>query len=196
MTITHSLSQNETTNAVLVCGFLAIVLLAAVVSVVTDAILWAIFSVAAVGLIALPAMLTRDWQVMVPWPLALFVALPVTVRTLGYAPEITGYFAISGLALVTVVEIDAFTAVEMSRRVAVLFAALTTLAFQSWWIVGQYYSDKWLGTDFITTQTELQWDLLAVTVVTLAMGAIFLWYFDHVEHVGGWDRPVVPEEEP
>lgn len=195
MVITHSLAQNETTNAVLVWGLLAVLLLAGSLSGLTNAAPWGVFTVTATVLVAFPAILTRDWQVMIPWPLALFVTIPVVVRTLGFSPELTGYVAISGLALVAVVEINSFTDVEMSRRIAVLFAALTTLAFQSWWIVGQYYSDQWFGTDFVQSQTELQWDLVAVTVVTLVMGGFFLWYFDRVEHVGSWERPVVPEEE-
>lgn len=196
MVLTHSLAQHETTNAVLVWGLLAVVLLAASLSVLTNAALWGVFAVFVTGLVALPALLTRDWKVMIPWPLGLFVTIPVAVRALGYLPELTGYLAISGLALVAVVEINAFTDVEMSRRIAVLFAALTTLAFQSWWIVGQYYFDRWFETGFLESQTELQWDLVAVTVVTLVMGGFFLWYFDRVEHVGSRERPVIPEDEP
>lgn len=195
MVLTHSLARNETANAVLVWGLLAVVLLAASLSVLTNAVQWGVFALTVTVLVSLPAILTRDWRVMIPWPLALFVTIPVAVRTLGFAPELAGYVAISGLALVAVVEINAFTAVEMSRRLAVLFAALTTLAFQSWWIVAQYYSDQWFGTDLIHSQTELQWDLVAVTVVTIVMGGFFLWYFDRIEHVGSRGRPVVPEEE-
>lgn len=196
MVFTHSLVQNETTNAVLVWGLLAVVLLVASLSVLTDAAPWGVFAVVVIVLVALPAILTKDWKVMTPWPLCLFVTIPVAVRALGFFPELSGYVAISGLALVSVVEINSFTDVEMSRRIAVLFAALTTLAFQSWWIVGQYYFDRWLGTDFLQSQTELQWDLVAVTMVTLVMGGLFLWYFDRVEHVGSRQRPVIPEEEP
>jgi hypothetical protein len=195
MVITHSLARNETTNAVLVWGLLAVVLLTASLSVLTSAVPWGAFAVMVIVLVSLPALLTRDWRVMIPWPLALFVTIPVVARALGFSPELMGYVAISGLALVAVVEIDAFTDVEMSRRIAVLFAALTTLAFQSWWIVAQYYSDRWLGTELLESQTELQWDLVAVTAVTLVMGGFFLWYFGRIEHVGYRGRPVVPEEE-
>jgi hypothetical protein len=196
MVHTHSLAHDETTNAALVWALLAVVILAAVLSVLANAALWGVVAVTATALIALPSLLARDWTVVIPWPLALYVTIPVLVRALGVAPELTGYFAISGLALVAVVELEEFTAVEMSRRVAVLFAALVTLAIQSWWTVAQYYSDAWLGTDFISSQTELQWDLVAVTGVTVVMGAFFLWYFDRIEQVGTRERPVVPEERP
>lgn len=196
MAITHSLAQNETTNAILVWGLLGVLLIIASLSVLTNNPQWGVFGVIVIALVALPAILTKDWKVMIPWPLGLFVTIPVGVRALGFSPELAGYVAISGLALVVVVEINAFTDVEMSRRIAVLFAALTTLAFQSWWIVGQYYSDRWFGTDFLQSQTELQWDLFAVMGVTLVMGGFFLWYFDRVEHVGSRERPVIPEKQP
>lgn len=194
MAITHSLARNATTNAVLLWSLLAVVLLAALLSALTGAVLWGAFAVTAAAVLAFPAVLMRDWRVMVPWPLGLSVTVPVVVRTLGYHPELAGYVAISGIALAAVVEIDAFTDVEMSRRLAVLFAALTTMAFQSWWTVAQYYSDRWFGTGFIRSQAELQWDLVAVTVGTLLMGGLFLWYFDRIEHVGSRKRPVVPDE--
>lgn len=196
MAITHSLARNATTNAALVWGLQTVLLLAAGLSVLTNAAPWGVFAVLAAALVALPAVLTGDWLVMIPWPLALFVTVPVVLRALGVAPELTGYIVISGLALVAVIEVNAFTDAEMSRRIAVLFAALTTLAFQSWWLVAQYYSDRWFGTDLTRSQTELQWDLVAVTVVSVVMGWLFLWYFDRIEHVGSRERPVVPEESP
>lgn len=59
MVITHSLAQIETTNAVLVWGLLAVVLLAVVLSVLTHAVLWGVFAVTAIALIALPTILSR-----------------------------------------------------------------------------------------------------------------------------------------
>lgn len=194
MAVTHSLARNPTTNAALGWAMLGAVAVAAAASVRWGEPLWGAFAVAAAVVLALPALLTRDWRVMVPWPLGAYVALPVIVRAFGHYPELVSYVAISGLALAAVVELDAFTEVEMSRRLAVLFAGMTTMAFQSWWTVAQYYSDQLLGTDFIRTQTELQWDLVAVTAVSIVMGGVFLWYFDRIEHVGSRARPVVPEE--
>lgn len=126
---------------------------------------------------------------MAPWPLLLMSALAVLSGSIGFASEIAGYVAVAALALLTAVEIDAFTAVEMSRRFAVAFAVLTTLAVQGLWIIAQYYSDLWLETDFLTTQTELQVDIVLVTFVGLAMGTLFEWYFARVEHVGSYKHP-------
>jgi hypothetical protein len=196
MALTHSLARNATTNAALGWALAGVVALTAVASVTRASLLGGVLGSVAVAVLVAPAVARRDWRVMLPWPLGFVVAVGVTARTLGVAPEMTGYVAISGIALATVVELDAFTDVEMTRRFAVLFAVMTTIAFQSWWTVAQYYSDRWFGTGFVRSQTELQWDLVAVTVVALVMGALSLWYFDRIEHVGSRRRPVVPEEAP
>lgn len=155
----------------------------------SDALLWAGFSFAILVVIVLPPWSSGRWSVMVPWPLSAVSAIAVLVGGFGIAPELAGYFAVAALALIVAVELDAFTSVDMSRRFAVGFAVLTTLAVQGVWIVLQYYSDRWLGTDFLTSQVELQIDIVLVTVVGLAMGAVFEWYFARVKHVGSPHRP-------
>lgn len=194
MAITHSLAQNVTTNATLGWALVGIVALSAAMSLLVESLLGGVLALIAAGILAIPAVLRRDWRVMLPWPLGLVVAIGVTTRTFGIAPEVTGYVAVSSVALAAVVELDSFTDVEMSRRFSVLFGVMTTIAFQSWWTIAGYYSDQWLGTSYVLSQAELQWDLVAVTVVSLIMGTLFLWYFERIEHVGTRYRPVVPEE--
>lgn len=194
MALTHSLARNVTTNATLGWAFAGVVILIAAASLSMAPLLGGLFALVAAGILVVPAVLRRDWRVMLPWPQGLVVAVGVTARTFGIAPEVSGYVAISSVALAVVIELDAFTDVEMSRRFAVLFAAMTTIAFQSWWTIAGYYSDQWFGTSFILSQAELQWDLVAVMIVSLVMGQLFLWYFDRIEHVGSRHRPVVPEE--
>lgn len=194
MAWTHSLARNATVNATASWLFLAVASLTAAASLFVESLLGGVLGLAAVAILAAPAVVRRDWRVMLPWPLALAVALGLVARSLRYAPEVTGYVVVSAVSIAVVVELDAFTDIEMSRRFAVLFALMTTLAFQTWWSIAQFYSDKFLDTYFIRTQTELQWDLFAVAGVSLVMSAVFLWYFDHVEHVGSRQRPVIPEE--
>lgn len=194
MAITHSLARNVTANAMLGWAFVGIVIVIGAMSLLMAPLLGGLLAVVAAGILAVPAVLCRDWRVMLPWPLGLVVAVGVTARTMGVASEVAGYVAISSVALAAVVEIDSFTDVEMSRRFAVLFAVMTTIAFQSWWTIASYYSDQWFSTSFIQSQAELQWDLVAVMIVSLVMGRLFMWYFDRIEHVGSRLRPVVPEE--
>lgn len=194
MAITHSLARNVTANAMLGWALVGVVFVTAAVSLLAESVLGGVLALVATGILVIPAVLRRDWRVMLPWPLGFVVAVGVTARAFGIAPEVTGYVAISSVALAAVVELDSFTDVEMSRRFAVLAAVMTTIAFQSWWTIAGYYSDQWFGTSFILSQAELQWDLVAVMIVSLIMGVLFLGYFDRIEHVGSRRRPVVPEE--
>lgn len=184
-----ALARDETVNAGL--GWLSVALVAftALRSTVAGELLWAGFAVVLLVASALPALWTRDWRVLPPWPLLLVAAVGALLGGFGVAPEAAGYVIVAGLALLTAVEIDAFTGVEMSRRFAVVFAVLSTLAVQGLWVIAQYYSDLWLDTGFLSSQRELQVDIVVVTVVGLAMGAAFEWYFDRVEHVGSRELP-------
>lgn len=171
-------------------GWLATGLMAFVVvqSVLSGALLWAGFAAILLAVVVLPPIWTRDWRVMAPWPLLLVSAVAALLGGYGLSTEVAGYFVVAGIALLTAVEIDAFTSVEMSRRFAVAFAVLSTLAVQGLWVIAQYYSDLWLDTGFLQTQRELQVDIVVVTVVGLVMGVLFEWYFGRVGHVGTYEQ--------
>lgn len=72
---------------------------------------------------------------MVPWPLLSVAALAVVLRAVGIYPDIAGYVAITSIALLLVVELDVYTEVELSRRFAIVFAVMTTMALQALWII-------------------------------------------------------------
>ena len=164
--------------------------LVAVASLLVGPVLWGVFVLGFVAVVAVPALVTGEWTMLVPWPLLAVGAIVATLRVLGRVPEIASPVAVATLALVAVVELGAFTQVEMSRRFAVGFAVLTTLAVEGVWIVAQFSSDQWLGTAFIQSQRELQWDIVGVTLVAFAMGAVAIWYFDRFDHVGSHSRPM------
>ena len=189
-----ALARSAPVNAAFGWLSVAIAGVAAVQSLRGGALPWAVFTGLLLVVSLLPPVWTRDWSVMAPWPLLAVAAVAALVGGAGVRPEVAGYFVVAGLALLTAVELDAFTDVEMSRRFAVAFAVLTTLAVQGLWVVAQYYSDLWLGTGFLHTQRELQVDIVVVTAVGLAMGAAFEWYFARVDHVGSHRRPTTEPE--
>jgi hypothetical protein len=160
------------------------VTLVAARSLLTGALLWGGFSLLLAAVASLPALTTRDWRAMVPWPLLVSAAVALLAITVELYSETAGYLAIATLALLVVVELDVFTTVKLGRRFAVAFGVLTTMAIEALWIVAQFYSDRWFGTEFLHTQAELQEDIVIVTVVGFAFGALFFWYFDRVEPVG------------
>ena len=69
-----------------------------------------------------------------------------------------------------------FTRVELSRRFAVIIGVLMTMAIESVWIVAQYFSDLWLDTTLLRSQTALQWDIVATTAVAITVGVLYQWY--------------------
>jgi glucan phosphoethanolaminetransferase (alkaline phosphatase superfamily) len=152
-------------------------------SFLSNAVVWGVFSLFAVAIASLPAITNRDWTALVSWPLLTTMAIAVTARALGLYSEIAGHLTIAMLALIAVVELTTFTTVELSRRFAIAFAVLTTMAVQALWIVVQFYSDRWLGTGFLSTQTELQRDILFVTLVGLVVGVVCERYF-------AWFKPI------
>jgi hypothetical protein len=186
--------HDERMNALIGWMLTGIVVLTAVESLLTDASLWAGVALPVAVAAAVPAVVTSQWSMMVPWPPLLVAAAAMIVRRFGIHVEIAGYFVVVALALIVVIELDAFTPVEMTRRFAVAFAALMTLAVQGVWTIAQYYSDLWLGTAFLHSQRELQLDIVVVTAIGITMAVVFEWYFEKVEHVGSHASPIGSSE--
>lgn len=191
-----ALVRDERANAAVGWALAAVTALAGVERLLAGALLWGGFVLLVGAVVVLPTLLTGDWRLMVPWPLVLFAASAAVVRAAGLYRETMGYVAVATVALVVASELDVFTAVDMSRPFAVVFAVLTTMAVQGLWLVAQFYSDRWLGTAFVGSQTDVQWGFVQVTAVGLLLGGIFDWYFERVEHVGSRWRPTTRERSP
>lgn len=174
------LARRDRENAAVGWLLTGVVALGAAWSVLAGDLLWAGFAAFVAAVMALPALSTGDPAAMVPWPLPAVAALAVSVRVAGRYPELAEYLGVAAVALVAVVELEAFTPVELSQRFDVVFAVLMTMALQGLWTVAQFYSDRWLSTGFLRSQTELQWDFVAVTVVAFAMGGLLQWYLSQV----------------
>lgn len=172
---------SERTNALVGWVLVVSLFLGAIERLLVGEFVWSLFWVLLVALLSAPAVATRDWRAMVPWPLPGLAVLALVARGAGVYPESAGYLSVVALALAVVVELDVFTPVEFSRRFAVVFAVLTTMAVEALWIIAQYYSDVWLETAFLSTQTELQEDIVAVSAVGFVVGGLFYWYLATVE---------------
>ncbi|SFR61149.1 hypothetical protein [Halogeometricum limi] len=177
----NALTPSERSNAIAGWALVAVLSLGAVEGVLRGSLLWGGFSLLLALVASLPALATRSRTAMVPWPLLFCAAAAIVARAVGLYPEVAGYVAIATLAFLVVVELDLYTSVELGRRFAVGFGVLTTMALEALWIVAQFYSDRWLGTEFLSTQTELQEDIVLVTLVGFAVGAVFYWYFDRFD---------------
>ncbi|WP_408958773.1 hypothetical protein [Natrinema sp. 74] len=180
----EALAPDERVNAAVGWLLTGVVALDGVKNAVGALPLWGGFELIIVAVTAGPALVTRDWTAMVPWPLLSVAAVAVIAGAGGVSFETVAYLAVATLALVIVVELEAFSSVDLSRRFAVFFGVLLTMALQALWTVVQFYSDRWLGTEYLRTQTELQWDFVIVTAVGLALGVLFRWYFSRFELAG------------
>lgn len=183
-----NLITSEQLNAIVGWILTGLVAVVAIEGTLTNSFLWSGFSLLLAAVASVPALMTRDWTAMVPWPLLSVATVAVIVRAADVYPETAGYLAIAALALVIVVELDVFTPVELGRRFAVGFGVLTTMAIEALWIIAQFYSDQWLGTAFLSSQTELQEDIVIVTAVGFAVGGLFYWYFTRFDPAGTMDR--------
>ncbi|AEH37726.1 hypothetical protein [Halopiger xanaduensis] len=180
--------RDDRMNAAVGWLLLGIVALDGFYNLLRNVPLWGGFELLLVIVASIPALAARDWTVTIPWLLSAVAALSVVARTAGAPFEVTAYLAIATLALIVVVELEAFAPVELSRRFAVFFAVLTTMAIQALWTVAQFYSDRWLGTDFLHSQTELQWDFVVVTAVGVVLAGAYQVYVTRSERADDGTR--------
>ncbi|WP_121743229.1 hypothetical protein [Natronorubrum halophilum] len=190
------LVRDERTNAIIGWSLTGIVALAAIESFFAGALLWGGFELIIVATVSAPALRSRDWTAIVSWPLLAVATFSVGAGTTGFPFETAVYLAVATLALIVVIELETFTTVELSRRFAVGFAMMMTMALQALWTVAQFYSDQWLGTEYLRSQAELQWDFVVVTVVGLALGGLFQWYASRFEPAGALARATNGSEPP
>lgn len=172
---------DATVNAATSWMAISLVLIAAAWSFLTNAVLWGGFALVIVFVAVLPALLTHDATALVHWPLLAVVAFAILARTAGVYPKPAGYLVLATFAIMVVVELVDFTSVELGRWFAVGFGVMMAMALEAIWIIAQFYSDVWLGTKFLTTQTALQKDIVIVTIVGFVVGGFFLWFFEIVE---------------
>ncbi|WP_114577242.1 hypothetical protein [Saliphagus sp. LR7] len=176
-------------NAILGWLLMAVMGLAVVHYCLAGEWLWGSFTLGCLLVSLFPPWRMRNWKAMAPGPLLLIVTVGVLAGGNQLYPETAGYVAVGSLGVLIAIELDVFTSVEMTRRFALGFAVLSTLAVQGLWTIGQYYSDVWFETGFLTSQRELQIDIVIVTVVGVTIGLLSEWYFTRVSHIGSHIRP-------
>jgi hypothetical protein len=185
--------ERRQANAVLGWLLVGFLVLVAGVELVRQEFLWAGFTLAVVGLTAVPAAVYRSPLAMLPWEVIALASLPMIGRVLiagqrvggiTLTGRVTTYLAVAAVALIIAVELDVFTPVKMNYSFAVLFVVIATMAAAGVWAVAQWLSDLYLGTGFLveradgtTPETELMWDFVAATTAGLGAGLLFEFYF-------------------
>lgn len=149
--------------------------------------LWASFALVATVFVVVPSLFYRDPAVTLPWPVVAVVVLPVLGRTVGSLPTFvraTTYLSVAAVALVVAVELDAFSPVRLTPRLAVVFVVLATMAMAGVWAVVQWTADLVLATSFVESKKAMMWDLVGATTAGVLAGVVFELYFRKEEPDG------------
>ncbi|MFC5972839.1 hypothetical protein ACFPYI_15990 [Halomarina salina] len=167
------------TNALLAWLLVAGAAAVAVGNVAVGERLWALFALGVATVGAFPALARRSLRAMPPWEVLGLAALPLVVRSVGdgTVSDVTTYIAVAALALLVAVELDVFTAVEMSYSFAVFFVVVTTMAAAGIWAVVRWVADIYLGTGFVVDERALMLEFVASTVAGVGAGVVFELYF-------------------
>lgn len=175
--------EEGTRNAVLAWILVATMGTSVTTSFLAGDVLWAGFGLIAVGITLIPVGTYRRPAAMVPWEVLLFVALPLASVPFGpFLPRsVATFFAVAGLALVVAVELDAFTAVELSPAFAVIFVVVTTMAIAGVWAVVQWIADRSMGMQYLQGLHSVMWSLFAATGAGVGAGVVFAAYFQRVD---------------
>ncbi|WP_458190916.1 hypothetical protein [Haladaptatus sp. NG-WS-4] len=173
-------------NSIVSWLIVAVLVLAAAVSVISGEPIWAIFVTGGLVIILLPAGVRRDRSVMPPWEILVFTALPITSQFFplpDILADLTTFLAILAIGVLVVVELHVFSPVEMTPRFAVAFIIFVTMATAGVWAILQYASDVYFNTMLIQNKTALMWDLVFATAISLVASPIFAIYFRWIEAV-------------
>lgn len=176
-----ALVESRPLNAAITWILVGLLVAGTVASLVLGDLLWAVFGATVVAVALIPTVHSRDSTVLVAWePLAL-AAIPLAARWTGLFVTPMTYLSVAALALLVVVEIDAYSSAEMPPWFAVLFVVLTTLTVAALWSVLQYFSDVVLGTAFLAGRVALMWELVGATGAGVGAGLLFHLYFHETE---------------
>ncbi|MCD2198976.1 MULTISPECIES: hypothetical protein [unclassified Halobacterium] len=177
--VLERLFRDSWTNAVLAWLLVAVLALVFADSVLDFDRQWMVFVAAAGAIVLVPPVAFREWRVMLPWELLVLALLPILVRGLfgGTVGTFATYFALAALALVVVVELHLFTALEVTHWFAVVLVVMTTLASGAAWAVVRWNFDQFLGTSYLTDNYALMMEFVWVTLAGFAAGVLFDAYF-------------------
>lgn len=188
MSARSGLRSYRTTNAVLGWVVLCVLALVAVERALSGAFLWSAMALAVIAVALVPPVVARRPTEMLSWEVIALSALPNVLRLFDVLGETVAYLSVAALALAVVVELDAFTSVEMTSGFSVVFVVVVTMAVAGLWTIGRYFSDLYLGTSLIGSENAAMWDLVTATAIGLLAGLLFEVYFRRLSPSTRLDR--------
>lgn len=179
------LFRNSRNNALIAWASVAVLASVLIESVLDGDIQWIVF-VAFVGVIILiPPIAFREWRMMLPWELLVLAQFPILVRGLlgGTVGTVATYVAISGIALLIIVELHMFTTLDVTPWFAVTLVTMTTLASVAAWSIFRWNADRFLGTSYLVDNRTLMVEWIYVTLAGIVAGLIFEIYFSRRDRI-------------
>jgi hypothetical protein len=152
-----------------------------------------VFAVVIVLLGLVPPIAFRSRFVMLPWEVLAVALLPligIAIGTDRLSSPLVAYLAIAAVGLVIVVELEAFTSLQMSPGFAIVLVVASTMAAAALWAMLQWYAAIALERPFELTNDELMIEFIYATLAGFAGGILFRTYIRR--YVSQSER--VPEE--
>ncbi|AHG04971.1 hypothetical protein HALDL1_16235 [Halobacterium sp. DL1] len=177
--VLERLFRDSLANAVIAWVFVGVLALALVESALDFDGQWLLFVAGVAAVVLVPPVAFRSWRAMLPWELLVLALLPILARGLfgGTGGTFAVYLSLAAVALVVVVELHLFTAMEVTHWFAVALVVMATLASGAVWAVVRWTADQYLGTAYLSTNEALMTEFLWVTLAGFAAGVLFDAYF-------------------
>lgn len=155
--------------------------LAILENLVDGHLIWTAFLGVTLVVLVLPAVALRDASAMLPPEITAMAVLPGVTRALGpaWATEYAAYVGVAAVALAVVVEIALFTEAELSPWFADAMVVLTTMSAIGVWAILQFYSDRYLDTEFLGSADAVMWEFIRATGAGVAAAVVFELYFEY-----------------
>ncbi|WP_224333178.1 hypothetical protein [Haloprofundus halobius] len=166
------LSRSET-EVVVSWLLVALLVVVGVAGLLRGADATAVFAFLSAVLAAAPAILTRERRATLPWPVVGLAALAALGQRFTPYDVVATYVWVVSVTLILVVDLQAFTDVEMSSRFSAAFVATTTMAVGAVWTVLRWVSDAFFGTSYLGGVDPVMWELVGATAVGVVVGIAF-----------------------
>lgn len=176
----EQLLDDERRNAVLAWPLVALLLVVGLAELAVGDFVWSVFALVVATLALVPPVAFRSREVMLPWEVLLMAALPVIGLAFGSARltnHFASYLAVAAVALVIVVELQAFTSVRMSPSFAVVVVVVATMAAAGLWALVRFGFDNLLGTTTVTDNDVIMVEFVYSALAGVGAGVVFEIYF-------------------
>lgn len=183
--VIDQLFRSDRTNALIAWASIIVLASVFVESVLDVDIQWSVFVAFVGAVVLLPPIAFRNWRVMLPWELLVLAQFPILVRGLlgGTVGTVATYVAISGIALIVIVELHTFTDLRVTPWFAVTLVTMTTLASVAAWSIFRWNADRFLGTTYLVDNRTLMIEWIYVTIAGIIAGVLFEIYFSRRDRV-------------